>query len=191
MPSNLLTELPNVPNKSPKDAEMSDAVYTQPDAVYAKSIIEEIWPPRLYSRKSIITFAFEGVKRVERSLSDAVKANRKRQWTERRVRSIVDDEQPCLERYEVADLERMAVREGRDAYRKSVERAARLASFLAVADEAFHGPEIAAYEAAVRLMAGAGVGAAGQGTSRLGAGDDRAGELAGGLAGTRDSGAGR
>ena len=112
------------------------------DAVYAKSIIDELWPLQVYSRKSVIGFAFDAVKRIERALPTPVLRERKRQWTERRVRSIIDDEAPSLAHFEVADLERMAIEEGRDAYRKSVQRAARLAAFLAHADEDFHRSEI-------------------------------------------------
>lgn len=159
-----------MPDKSPKDVEMSDAVY-------AKSIIDKIWPLKVHGRGPVITATYRAIKDVERSLSREAREMRRRQWTERRVRSIVDDEEPRLERYEVADLERMAVKEGRDAYKKSIERAARIAAFLAHADEAFHGEEIEAQISIARQMAGAGTGLASLGQDRSGATADRSGEL--------------
>lgn len=163
-----------MPKTFPKDTEMSDAVY-------AKSIIEEVWPPELYSRGSIIALAFDGVKAIERSLGSAAMRERKRQWTERRIRSIVDDELPKLERYEVLDLEKMAVKEGRHAYRKSIERAARIATFLAHADEDFHSTEIDAQRSLARALAGSRAGLVTGGASAGGSIADRARELTGGI----------
>ena len=159
------------------------------DAVYARSIIEELWPVQHHSRKSIITSAYEAIKRVEHALDPQVRRDRKRLWTERRIRSIVDDELPSLERYEVLDLEKMAVKEGRYAYRKSIDRAARIASFLAHVDEDFHGTEIDAQVALARSMAGAGNLMAVGGSSAVGASADRAGERLGGIRGSRTGGA--
>ena len=147
------------------------------DAAYAKSIIEEIWPLKIFGRGPVITATYRAIKDVERSLAREIKERRRRQWTERRVRSIVDDEEPRLERYEVADLERMAVKEGRDAYKKSIERAARIAAFLAHADEAFHSENIEAHVAIARQMAGAGTGLAAAGQDGASATPDRSGEL--------------
>ena len=172
-----------MPNKSPKDAEMSDAVY-------ARSIIDEIWPLETYGRK-VIPMAFDAIKRFERSLPINVRRERKRQWTERRIRSIVDDEAPALEHYEITDLERMAVREGKDAYRKSVERSARIAAFLAHADEAFHSEQIAAQVAYLGALAGAGTGMAAVGANAAGEGSDRPGERLGRVPGSRASGDGK
>jgi hypothetical protein len=176
-----------MPNKFPKDSEMSDAVYSPviTDPVYAKRIIDEIWPIKVHGR-SVIGMAFEALQRLERAMGDEARRERKRQWTERRVRSIIDDEEPCLEHYEITDLEKMAVKEGRNAYRKSVERAARLAAFLAVADEDFYLPQIEAQMAMARSLHRAGdqlaVGGAGEG----GAGADLGGELAGRVRGPGD-----
>lgn len=170
-----------MPNKLPKDAEMSDAVY-------ARGIIDEIWPIETHGRKSVIASAYDAIERFERSLPIAVRRGRKRQWTERRIRSIVDDEAPALEHYEITDLERMAVREGRDAYRKSIERSARIAAFLAHADEAFHGEQIAAQVAYLGALAGAGTGMAAVGSHAAGEGADRPGEWAGRVSRSRASG---
>lgn len=157
------------------------------DAVYAKSIIEELWDPQVYGRGSVLRLAFEAIARFERSLPKDVRQQRKRQWTERRVRSIIDDEAPCLERYEVADLERMAVKEGRDAYRKSVQRAARLAEFLAHCDEDFYSADIDAQVAMARAFTRPGAAMASAGADEVGGEADRSRELAGGL---RDPGTG-
>lgn len=173
---------PKVPNKSPKDTEMSDAVY-------AKSIIDELWPIKTYGRGPVITATYRAIKDVERSLSREVRTMRRREWTERRVRSIVDDEEPRLERYEVADLERMAVKEGRDAYRKSIERASRIAAFLTHVDEDFHGSEIDAQMALVRELSGARTSMVPGGTGSAGASADRAGEWTGRVRRTGTSGA--
>lgn len=159
------------------------------DAVYAKSIIEEVWPPELYSRGSIITLAYDAIKAVERSIGSVALRERKRVWTERRIRSIIDDELPKLERYEVLDLERMAVKEGRHAYRKSIERASRIAAFLTHVDEDFHGAEIDAQAALVRALAGSRVAVVADRAGEAGASSDRAGQRLGGLRGSRTRGA--
>lgn len=151
------------------------------DAVYAKSIIEEVWPPEFYSRGSIITLAYDAIKAVERSLGGAVLRERKRVWTERRIRSIVDDEMPKMERYEVLDLEKMAVKEGRHAYRKSIQRASRMAAFLANCDEDFYSSEIEAHDALVRALAGARVDLVAGGSSAGGAGFGGSQQRAGGI----------
>lgn len=159
------------------------------DAVYAKSIIEEVWPPELYSRGSIITLAYDAIKAVERSLGGAVVRERKRVWTERRIRSIVDDELPKLERYEVLDLEKMAVKEGRHAYRKSIQRASRIAAFLSNVDEDFFSSEIDAHDALVRSLVGARTAMVADRAGEAGASSDRAGQRLGGLRGSRTRGA--
>lgn len=158
------------------------------DAVYAKSIIEFVWPIEDHGRKSVITNAFEAIERLERSYSNAVRRSRKRQWTERRIRSIVDDEAPALEHYEISDLEKMAVREGKDAYRKSIERSARIAAFLAHADEDFFGPQIEAQMAMARELASSRAGLAVAAPHGAGEGADRPGQWAGGRSSSRASG---
>lgn len=101
------------------------------DVSAARNIIDEVWPLDTTPRKRVIGAAFEAVKRVERGLPQDVIRLRKRQWTERRVRSIVDEEAGRIDAYEMRDLEQMAIQEARDALQKSKERSARLASFLA------------------------------------------------------------
>jgi hypothetical protein len=85
---------------------------------------------------------FEAVKRVERRLpADALRL-RPRQWTERRVRSIWNAEARRIDNYEMADLERAAAEEARSEFTQSINRAARMAAFLAAQDADFHGPEV-------------------------------------------------
>lgn len=101
------------------------------DVSAARNIIDEIWPLDTTPRKRVIGAAFEAVKRVERRLPQDVIRTRPRQWTERRVRSIVDQEASRIDHFEMLDLEQMAIQEARHALKQSQERAARLASFLA------------------------------------------------------------
>jgi len=121
---------------SPKDAEMTDVFMAQ-------ALVQETWPSRAGRPvKACIAMIFEAVKRVERKQPDAVLRQRPRQWTERRVRSIWDAEARRIDNYEMADLERAAAEEARSEFKTSVNRAARMASFLAAQDADFHGPEI-------------------------------------------------
>ena len=101
------------------------------DVSAARNIIDEIWPLDTTPRKRVIGAVFEAVKRVERGLPQDVIRLRKRQWTERRVRSIVDAEAGRIDAYEMRDLEQMAIQEARNALKKSQERSARLASIVA------------------------------------------------------------
>ena len=117
--------------KRPTDAEIHPRSEAMSDVAAARHIIDEIWPLDATPRKRVIGAVFEAVKRVERSLPQDVIRLRKRQWTERRVRSIVDEEAGRIDAYEMRDLELMAIQEARDALRKSQEQSRRLASFLA------------------------------------------------------------
>lgn len=101
------------------------------DVSAARNIIDEIWPLDTTPRKRVIGAAFEAVKRVERGLPQDEIRLRKRTWTERRMRSIVDEEAGRIDAYEMRDLEQMAIQEARNALHRSKERSARLASFLA------------------------------------------------------------
>lgn len=100
------------------------------DVSAARDIINEIWPLDTTPRKRVIGAAFAAVKRVERGLPQDEIRLRKRTWTERRVRSIVDEEAGRIDAYEMRDLEQMAIQEARNALQMSRDRAARLASFL-------------------------------------------------------------
>jgi hypothetical protein len=122
-------------NKSPKDSEMSDVAI-------ARNIVTGIWPLESKSRKQVIARAFDALKAIERALPAKVLRERNRQWTERRVRSIVDGEPIRVEHYEMSDLERMAQKEARREFRQSVSRAQRMAAFLTATDADFHEPEI-------------------------------------------------
>ncbi len=167
--------------KSPKASEMSDALV-------AKGIIADTFDLTPGRRSIVIGLAIAALKRVERALPAEVLRARKRQWTERRVRSIVDEEARRIDAYEIEDLKRVAVAEARHDYRKSTERAARLAAFLAHQDPDFHSEEIAFQSAMARGLAGAGNPMAHGATGEARTGADRGRQLPGGVAGARNRG---
>lgn len=121
---------------SPKDAEMHDVTTAQ-------HLLQETWSERAGRPvKVCIAMIFDAVKRVERRLPAAVVRARPRQWTERRVRSIWNGEARRIDNYEMADLERAAAEEAKSEFHQSINRAARMAAFLAATEPDFHGPEI-------------------------------------------------
>ena len=123
-------------DRSAKDTEMHDVATAQ-------HLVQEAWPARAGRPvKTCIAMISDAVKRVERKLPEQVRRQRPRQWTERRVRSIWNGEARRIDSYEMSDLERAAAEEARSEFNTSIRRAARMAAFLAVQDEAFHGPEI-------------------------------------------------
>lgn len=123
-------------HKFPKDAEMSDVAL-------ARNIIDETFGPiEDVGRSRVIAAAYDAVKRIERRIDRAVLALRPRQWTERRIRSIVDNEAVRIDYYEIDDLTKARIEEARLELARSRERAARMAAFLTAADESFHSSEI-------------------------------------------------
>lgn len=122
--------------KHPKDAEMSD------DVALARSIIADTFDLEHNGRAYVIVAAYEAVKAVERKIDKAILALRRREWTERRIRSIVDNEAARIDHYEIDDLRRAAIEEARRELNRSRQRAARMAAYLASADQDFHGDEI-------------------------------------------------
>lgn len=112
------------------------------DVALAKSIIADTFDLERNGRSSVIALAYEAVKEVERKLDAAVLRLRPRQWTERRVRSIVDAEAVRIDHYEIDDLRKAAIEEARRELRRARERASRMAAYLATADEDFHRDEI-------------------------------------------------
>ncbi|MFM2005145.1 MAG: hypothetical protein RLZZ09_800 [Pseudomonadota bacterium] len=122
-------------NYFPKGSEMSDVIA-------ARAIIADTFDLSPGRRSVVIGLAINALKRVERALSPDTLRNRPRQWTERRVRSIVDGEARRIDAYEFDDLTQMRLAEARDDYRKSMARAERLAALLTAQDADFHGPEI-------------------------------------------------
>jgi hypothetical protein len=123
-------------NKSPKGSEML------PDVAVARSIIDDVYDIERTGRSRVIAMVYAAVKRVERSLDASLLRQRPRQWTERRVRSIVDLEAVRIDHYEIDDLTKVRIAEARHELQRSRERAARMAAFLAAQDENFHGDEI-------------------------------------------------
>jgi hypothetical protein len=125
--------------KSPKDSEMSDVGV-------ARDIIAETFDLETRGRARVITLAYSAVKKVEARLDRAKLALRPRQWTERRVRSIVDREAGRIDHYEIQDLTAVAVEEARIERRRIQARDARLATLISAAvagsdqpDDQWHG----------------------------------------------------
>lgn len=124
-------------HNSPKDAE------SMSDVALARSIIDDAFGPiNEVGRSRVIVATYEAVKRIERRIDKAVLALRPRVWTERRVRSIVDNEAVRIDHYEIDDLTRARIEEARLELVRSRERAARMAAFLTAQDEGFHSSEI-------------------------------------------------
>lgn len=113
------------------------------DVSMAQHLVQETWPERAGRPvKACIALIFDAVKRVERRQPAEALRLRPRQWTERRVRSIWNAEARRIDNYEMADLERAAAEEARSEFHQSINRAARMAAFLAATEPDFHGPEI-------------------------------------------------
>ena len=112
------------------------------DVALAKSILADTFDLERNGRSRVIALAFDALKEVERKLDAAVRRQRTRQWTERRVRSIVDEEATRIDHYEIDDLRKAAIEEARHELARSRQRAARMAAYLATADENFHRDEI-------------------------------------------------
>lgn len=113
------------------------------DVSMAQNLLHETWPDSAGRPvKTCIGMIFDALMRVERKLPADIRRQRPRAWTERRVRSIWNAEARRIDNYEMIDLEKAALEQARHEYRTSIERASRLAAFLAVSDEDFHGPEI-------------------------------------------------
>lgn len=110
--------------KSPKDSEMSDVGV-------ARDIIAETFDLETRGRARVIAMAYESVKKVEGRLDRAKLALRPRQWTERRVRSIVDREAGRIDHYEIQDLTAVAVEEARIERQRIRAREARLEAIIA------------------------------------------------------------
>lgn len=131
--------------KLPKVSEMSDGAV-------ARNLIDDTFDLSPGRRSVVIGLTIAALKRVERALGADVLRQRPRQWTERRVRSIVDNEARRIDAYEIEDLHRVKIAEARHELDKSRERAARMAAFLATQDPDFHGDEVERLGAFARGM---------------------------------------
>lgn len=114
----------------------------QADAVLARNIIAEAFGLVPSNRSRVIAAAFDAVKEIERRLPKQVIQDRGRVWTERRVRTIVDEEATRVDHYEIMDLKAAAREEARRELERARQRAARMAAYLAASDEDFHRDEI-------------------------------------------------
>lgn len=116
--------------KSLSDLDKAGAVVT--DGTYAQDLLHEAFPIRKGRNiTAAIGEAFEALKRHERTLPKQVVADRERQWTERRVRSLWSKTARRVDHYEIQDLTAIAVEEARNERQRLRAREARLASFLA------------------------------------------------------------
>lgn len=127
-------------HKSPKGSEMPAASRT--DTAKARAIIDDVFDIERTGRSRVISLVYDAVKRVERGMDRASLALRPRQWTERRVRSIVDREAVRIDHYEIDDLTKVRIEEAKRELDRSRARAARMAAFLAAQDEDFHRDEV-------------------------------------------------
>ena len=112
------------------------------DAALAHNIIAETFDLRPGNRSRVIAAAFDAVKQIERGLPDQVLEGRGKLWTERRIRTFVDEEATRVDHYEIMDLKAAAREEARRELTRARQRAARMAAYLATADADFHGDEI-------------------------------------------------
>lgn len=136
--------------KSPKVSEMSDVAV-------ARSIIDDAFDLKTPGRRSVVIgLTIAALKRVERALGDEAMRLRLstggREWTERRVRSIVDNEARRIDAYEIDDLNRVKIAEARHEFSRSRDRAARMAAYLAASDPDFHCDEVERMGAFARGM---------------------------------------
>ena len=122
--------------KHPKSSEMLS------DLAIARGIIVDTFDLTPGRRSIVIGLAIMALKRVERALSREVLAERPRLWTERRVRSIIDEEARRIDAYEIEDLKKVQIAEARHELTISRQRAARMAAFLATQDADFHCDEV-------------------------------------------------
>lgn len=116
-----------------KSDKQLEAIVT--DGTYAQELLREVFPVRAGRNvKAAIGEAFEALKRRERALPKAVLEERKRQWTERRVRSLWEKRAPRIDHYEIQDLTAVAVEEARVERQRQQARDTRLAAIIAAGD---------------------------------------------------------
>jgi len=173
------------------DSEKFPKVSEMHDVAVARSIIDDTFDLTPGRRSIVIGLTISALKRVERALAPEVLRSRPRQWTERRVRSIVDNEARRIDAYEIDDLNKVKLAEARHEFQRSTSKAARLAAFLAHRDEDFHSPEIALQVALAGGMVGPGTDVASARADRTGARADLEGKRAGGVGRTGNRGAGK
>lgn len=110
---------------SPKDAPMSDTAHAQ-------DLLHLSFPVRSDRNvKAAIGQAFKALQRRESALPRSIVAERKRQWTERRVRSLWSKTAGRVDHYEIQDLTAVAVEEARIERQRQQARDARLAALIA------------------------------------------------------------
>lgn len=114
--------------------------FTQGDAVTAQELLQGTWQTR--ADRPVKTCIFEiyaALARRERALPKVVRDERPRKWTERRVRAIWHLEARRIDAYEMIDLEIIAAGEALNELTTSIDRADRMATFLAARGKSFNG----------------------------------------------------
>lgn len=127
------------------NSEIDPKVSEMHDVAVARGIIDDTFDLTPGRRSIVIGLTIAALKRLERALEKSnpeVLRERPRQWTERRVRSIVDSEARRIDAYEIDDLQKVKIAEARHELNRSRDRAARMAAFLAAQDPDFHRDEV-------------------------------------------------
>ncbi len=124
------------------NSEIDPKVSEMHDVAVARGIIDDTFDLTPGRRSIVIGLTIAALKRLERALDPELLRQRGRQWTERRVRSIVDSEARRIDAYEIDDLQKVKIAEARHELNKSRDRAARMAAFLAAQDPDFHRDEV-------------------------------------------------
>ncbi len=124
------------------NSEIDPKVSEMHDLANARGLIDDTFDLTPGRRSIVIGLTIAALKRVERALDPELLRQRGRQWTERRVRSIVDNEARRIDAYEISDLQKVKIAEARHEFSKSRDRAARMAAFLAAQDPDFHCDEV-------------------------------------------------
>jgi hypothetical protein len=140
------------------NSEIDPKVSQMSDLAIARNIIVDTFDLGHTPRPQVIGRTIAALKRVERALAPEVLRERTRLWTERRVRSIIDNEARRIEHYEIDDLTKMKLAEARLAYQRSRDRSAQLAAFLEAQDADFHSDEIDRLGQLARGLGRAGTG---------------------------------
>lgn len=119
---------------SPKDVEISPEAKEGPvtDALVARSLIETGFPVRSGRNISAaLSDCFAALVAHEKALPPAVRNDRPRSWTRRRVEAIWGREARRIDHYEIQDLTAVAVEEARHERQRLQAREERLAAFIA------------------------------------------------------------
>lgn len=119
---------------SPKDVRISPEAKEGPvtDALVARGLIETGFPIRQGRNiTAALSDCFAALEKHEKALPEAVREDRPRSWTKRRVEAIWGKEARRIDHYEIQDLTAVAVEEARHERQRLQAREERLAAFIA------------------------------------------------------------